>query len=61
MPKRFGAGDNPICPECKGRMTLTRRAPHPVRGYDFELQTFTCSACRYEIERAADREGEVAA
>ncbi len=61
MPTRFGATDTPICPECKNTMWLSRRAPHPVRGYDFELQTFTCRICEHEIERAADIGGEVAA
>jgi len=42
-------------------MRLTRRTPHPERGYDFELQTFTCRACQHENERAADIGGEVAA
>ena len=60
MPNRFGATDNPICPKCKNPMSLTRRGPHRVRGYAFELQTFTCSVCRHEIQRDADRLGEVA-
>ena len=58
---RFGATDTPRCPECKSLMRITRRTPHPVRGYDYELQTFTCMACKHEIERTADRSGEVAA
>jgi len=45
MPTRFGASDTPRCPECKNLMRLTRRTPHPKRGYDFELQTFTCRVC----------------
>jgi uncharacterized protein YbaR (Trm112 family) len=61
MPTSFGAADSLVCPECKNHMCLTRRMPHPVLGYDFELQTFTCSVCRREIERTANREGEVAA
>ena len=60
MPTRFGAQDTPICPECKNIMRLTRRTPHPKYGYDFELQTFTCRACKHEIERNADRFGEIA-
>jgi hypothetical protein len=24
---------------------LNKRAPHPKRGYDFELQTFACRVC----------------
>jgi transposase-like protein len=59
MPTRFGATDNPVCPKCKNRMRLTRRTSHPVRGYDFERQTFTCSVCQHEIERDADSLGEI--
>jgi hypothetical protein len=40
-------------------MHLTRRTPHPKYGTDFELQTFTCRVCRQEVERKADRRGEV--
>ncbi len=61
MPIRFGATDTPICPVCRNIMRLSRRMPHPTRGYDFELQTFTCRICRHEIERTADICGEVAA
>ena len=61
MPTRFGATDTPTCPECKNIMRLTRRTPHPMRGYAFELQTFTCRVCKHEIERVADIGGEVAA
>ena len=61
MPKPFGATDYLICPKCKKRlMGLTRRTPHRVRGHDFEMQTFTCRVCQHEIEREADRMGEVA-
>ena len=56
---RFGAADTPTCPECKYLMRLTRRTPHPVRGYNFELQTLTCRVCQHEVERTADRRGEV--
>src|SRR6266849_5394654 len=59
MPVNFGIDDAPTCTECKNRMRLTRRTPHPVRGYDFELQTFTCRVCHHEFERNADRQGEV--
>jgi hypothetical protein len=61
MPIRFGATDTLTCLQCKGRMRLTRRTPHPTRGHAFELQTFSCMACTHEIERTADRSGEVAA
>jgi len=60
MTKRFGATDHPSCPKCRHLMRLSRRMPHPVRGAKFELQTFTCTACRHEIERDADRLGEIA-
>jgi hypothetical protein len=60
MPTRFGATDNPICPKCSNRMCLTRRTPHPILGYDFELETFMCTVCENEIQRSADRLGEVA-
>lgn len=59
MPTSFGATDTPTCPECKNPMRLTRRMPHPNDGYNFELQTFTCRVCQHEIERNADRLGEV--
>jgi len=61
MPTQFGATDTPTCPKCKNIMRLTRRAPHPTRGYAFELQTFTCRMCGHEIERAADIGGACAA
>jgi hypothetical protein len=60
MPVSFGKDDNPVCPECKNRMRLSRRMPHPKFGYDFELQTFTCRVCQHEMERSADCLGEVA-
>jgi hypothetical protein len=60
MPNRFGATDHRICPKCKNSMRVTRRMPHPARGYAFELQTLSCRVCHYEIERDADRFGEVA-
>jgi hypothetical protein len=61
MASRFGVTDTPACPKCKNLMSLTRRARHPTRGYDFELQTFTCRICHHEIERTANGAGEVAA
>ena len=60
LPISFGIDDTRICPECKNRMRLSRRMPHPKFGYDFELQTFTCRVCQHEIERSADCLGEVA-
>jgi hypothetical protein len=61
MPIRFGASDTPKCPKCKNIMRLSRRAPHPTRGEDFELQSFRCWICHQEMEREADIGGEVAA
>jgi hypothetical protein len=58
QPVGFGAGDHPTCPECKSLMRLTRRAPHPSYGNEFERQTFQCRSCKHEIERNADRAGE---
>jgi uncharacterized protein YlaI len=58
MPVSFGIADTRVCPECKNRMHLTRRKPHPMLGNAFELQTFTCSTCEHEIERGVDRLGE---
>jgi hypothetical protein len=60
MPTRFGAQDTLIYPESKNAVRLTRRTPHPKSGYDFELRTFNCRACKHEVERAADRMGETA-
>jgi len=38
-------------------MRLTRRVPHPLYGYDYELQSFECRACALEINRSADIAG----
>ena len=59
MPISFGSADTLACPECRNAMRVTRRMPHPEYGYDFELQTFTCTVCRHEIKRSADRLGGV--
>lgn len=61
LPVGFGIGDTPTCLGCAGRMNLTRRGPHPIRGDAFELQTFTCRICSHEIERGVDRLGQVMA
>jgi hypothetical protein len=55
---QFGAGDNLACPDCKDRMGLTRRAPHPMLANAFEQQTFTCRICKRDIERGVDRLGK---
>jgi hypothetical protein len=56
---RFGANDHPTCSKCKDLMRLTRRAPHPIHGIEFEQQTFECRSCGHEVERNADRLGEI--
>jgi predicted RNA-binding Zn-ribbon protein involved in translation (DUF1610 family) len=60
LPLRFGANDHPTCPECGNLTRLTRRAPHPADGVEFELQSFECRSCGREIERSAGQLGEVA-
>jgi C4-type Zn-finger protein len=57
MQVRFGAHDGPICPACNRQMNVTRRTPHPLHGHTYELQTFECRKCWYEIKRSADRAG----
>ena len=57
MQIRFGAHDGPICPTCNRQMIVNRRTPHPLYGSTYELQTFECRTCPYEIERSADRAG----
>lgn len=59
MQMTFGATDQPNCTECESRMWLTRRGPHPVHGFDFELQTFTCRGCNHEMQRTANSRGNV--
>jgi hypothetical protein len=58
-PVRFGANDHPTCSECNDLMRLTRRTPHPIHGIEFERQTFECRSCGHEVERNADRLGEI--
>jgi hypothetical protein len=53
----FGANDSPICPRCGTAMQLKRRTPHPLYGYDYELQSFACQGCGREIHRSADAAG----
>jgi hypothetical protein len=38
-------------------MRLTRRAPHPLYGIEYELQSFSCRKCGQEIHRSADGAG----
>ena len=54
---RFGAHKGPTCPACTGTMYVTRRTPHPIYGSAYELQTFECRTCKYEVDRSADRSG----
>jgi hypothetical protein len=59
MRIRFGAADIPECPKFRNRMFVTRRVPHPSYGVEFEQQTFKCRSCSHEMERDADRAGEI--
>jgi hypothetical protein len=59
QPVRLGANDHPMCRECKGVMHLVRRVPHSTYGIEYERQTFQCRSCRNEIERNAERAGEI--
>jgi hypothetical protein len=56
-PRHFGVENVPICEACKRSMRLTRRAPHPLYGYDYELQSFECRTCGRETHRSADGAG----
>jgi hypothetical protein len=57
VKNRFGAHEGPKCSLCNRTMCVTRRTPHPIYGDTYELQTFECRTCGYEIERSADRSG----
>jgi C4-type Zn-finger protein len=57
MQIEFGANDGPTCPTCTWKMNVTRRTPHPLYGYEYELQAFECRTCGYETERSADGSG----
>jgi len=57
MQASFGGDNGPNCPSCTWMMHVKRRTPHPVYGHAYELQTFECRACRFEIERSADQSG----
>ena len=35
----------------------TRRAPHPLYGIEYELQSFECRTCARETNRSADSAG----
>lgn len=55
--RSFGADDHPACPACGKPMSLSRRSPHPEYGSDYEIQTFSCSACGHEETRSSDKAG----
>jgi hypothetical protein len=55
----FGATDTFPCPECGGRMRISRRTPHGRLGVSHERQTFTCMQCGHEMLRDADAGGDV--
>ena len=57
MQIRFDTHDGPTCPACICTMYVTRRTPHPLYGSTYELQTFECWTCKYEVDRSADRSG----
>jgi transposase-like protein len=57
MQIRFGAHDGPTCPACTATMYVTRRTPHSLYGSTYELQTFECRTCKYEVNRSADSSG----
>ena len=56
-PRHFGVDSPPRCETCRQIMHLTRRAPHPLYGMDYELQSFWCRKCDQEIHRSADGAG----
>jgi hypothetical protein len=56
--RHFGMNNRPVCATCRGvTMNLTRRSPHPLYGDAYELQTFECRTCRFEIKRSSDGSG----
>ena len=56
-PRDFGVDDGPFCPNCKRRMSLTRRSPDADHGLDHERQFFSCRTCDHWIERVVDVAG----
>jgi|HubBroStandDraft_6_1064221.scaffolds.fasta_scaffold10047_10 hypothetical protein len=54
-PRSFGADERPLCPNCKRRMSLTRRSPDI--DHNHERQSFACRTCEHEIERVVDIDG----
>jgi hypothetical protein len=55
LPRHFGVNFPPVC--CRKDMRLTRRAPHPLYGLEYELQSFECRICGRDIDRSADGAG----
>jgi hypothetical protein len=58
-PRHFGVDFPPRCETCRQVMRLTRRAPHPLYGLEYELQSFACRKCSQEIHRSADGAGHL--
>jgi len=55
LPHHFGVNFPPVC--CRRDMRLTRRAPHPLYGLEYELQSSECRICDLDIDRSADGAG----
>ena len=56
--RAFGADHRPACPECSRPMHVSRRSPHPDYGRAYEIQILTCFACKSEITRSVDKDGQ---
>jgi hypothetical protein len=42
-PRHFGISHPPICESSRrSAMRITRREPHPLYGFEYELQSFEC-------------------
>jgi len=54
---RYGVDDHLDCPMCGKPFHLTRRTAHPFHGEDYELQSFSCIACGYRMNRSVDDAG----
>jgi C4-type Zn-finger protein len=55
---RYGVDDHLDCAMCGKPFHLTRRIQHPCHGEDYELQTFSCTACGYQMNRSVDEAGK---
>jgi hypothetical protein len=49
---KHGERQRQKCEVCGKSMRITRRQPHPTRGPQYELQTFTCPHCE-NIQQAS--------